>query len=624
MTADIDPKKTTTVGSCEDENGASTVYVAAGKTDAGMKYTATATVTGKKGQHTYSSTIEWSKEKNADGKYDVTVKDVKCDVCGDEPKAEQIGTPVVEKDESQSKAATCEEDGVEVWIATVEVKNADGSATIGTLTSKKEVKLDKLGHKYGEPTINWTKGDNNTYTATASRVCKNDASHVETIKADVDEKSEGASCTEAGKVTYTATAKFEDGTECTATKVEEGTALGHDYKVSEKDGWKWTADKEKGYTAKATFVCSRCKDSHEVEAEVTKEENDGQVTYTAKATYKDESGKEFTATAEKKTKLSIYYEVHREDYGWEVDEKDAADLSKWKSDGMDSGTVGECKRLEAIKIKLPDGVSGSVQYRTHIQDIGWESKWAEDGALSGTSGKAKRLEAIQIKLSGKVADNYDIYYCVHAQNVGWLGWAKNGEQAGTAGYAYRLEAIKIKLVPKGEKAPEKVGSTDKAMEARLVGYQTHVQDIGTQDYVYDGAMAGTSGQAKRMESIRIKLPSTMDSEGKIEYKSHIENIGWEKSWKKTGELSGTSGKSLRLEAIQIKLSGDIAKKYDVYYRVHAENFGWLGWAKNGEKSGTEGYAYRLEALQIKLVPKGTENPELPTPASAKKEAFIKK
>ena len=60
---------------------------------------------------------------------------------------------------------------------------------------------------------------------------------------------------------------------------------------------------------------------------------------------------------------------------------------------MDSGTVGECKRLEAIKIKLPDGVSGSVQYRTHIQDIGWESKWAEDGALSGTSGKAKRLEA---------------------------------------------------------------------------------------------------------------------------------------------------------------------------------------------------------------------------------------
>lgn len=622
VTADIDPKKTTSVGSCEDENGASTVYVAAGKTDAGVKYTATATVTGKKGQHTYSSTIEWSKEKNADGKYDVTVKDVKCDVCGDEPKAEQIGTPVVEKDESQSKAATCEKDGVEVWIATVEVKNADGSATIGTLTSKQEVKLDKLGHKYGEPKWNWA--DDNK-SATATFTCANDVNkdHAKTVKAKVEEKPESASCTEPGKVTYKASVEF-DGKTYEDSKPVDVPALGHDYKVSKKDGWKWTADKEKGYTAKATFVCSRCKDSHEVDATVTKEEKDGQVIYTATAKYTDESGKEFTATDVKETKLSIYYEVHRQDYGWEVDAKDEADLSKWKSDGMDSGTVGECKRLEAIKIKLPDGVSGSVQYRTHIQDIGWESKWAEDGALSGTSGKAKRLEAIQIKLSGKVADNYDIYYCVHAQNVGWLGWAKNGEQAGTAGYAYRLEAIRIKLVPKGEKPPKKVGSTDKAMEARLVGYQTHVQDIGTQDYVYDGAMAGTSGQAKRMESIRIKLPSTMASEGKIEYKSHIENIGWEKSWKKTGELSGTTGKSLRLEAIQIKLSGDIAEKYDVYYRVHAENFGWLGWAKNGEKSGTEGYAYRLEALQIKLVPKGTENPELPTPASAKKEAFIKK
>lgn len=621
-TVDVDPKKTTTVGSCEDENGATTIYTKAGKTDAGVKYTATATVPGKKGQHTYAGTFKWSDEKNADGKYDVTVTDVKCDVCGNEPKAEQIGTPVVAKDDSQSKAATCEEDGVEVWIATVEVKNADGSATIGTLTSKKEVKLDKLDHKYGEPKWNWA--DDNK-SATATFTCANDVNkdHVKTVEAKVEEKPESASCTEPGKVTYKASVEF-DGKTYEDSKSADVPALGHDYKVSEKDGWKWTADKENGYTAKATFVCSRCKDSHEVDATVTKEEKDGQVIYTATAKYTDESGKEFTATAEKKTKLSIYYEVHRQDYGWEVDTKDEDDLTKWKSDGAESGTVGESKRLEAIKIKLPDGVSGSIEYRTHIQDIGWEKNWAKDGEISGTSGQAKRLEAIQVKLTGNVAKNYDVYYCVHAQNFGWLGWAKNGEKAGTAGYGYRLEAIKIMLVPKGGDAPDKVGKTDTAMEARLVGYQTHVQDYGTQDYVYDGAMAGTSGQAKRMESIRIKLPSTMASEGKIEYKSHIENIGWEKSWKKTGELSGTSGKSLRLEAIQIKLSGDIAEKYDVYYRVHAQNFGWLGWAKNGEKSGTEGYAYRLEALQIKLVPKGTENPELPTPASAKKEAFIKK
>lgn len=72
----------------------------------------------------------------------------------------------------------------------------------------------------------------------------NDEKHVETVDAKVTEKSDGATCTEAGKITYTATVTFE-GKDYTGTKTEEVAALGHDYKVSEKDGWKWTADKEK-------------------------------------------------------------------------------------------------------------------------------------------------------------------------------------------------------------------------------------------------------------------------------------------------------------------------------------------------------------------------------------------
>ena len=79
-------------------------------------------------------------------------------------------------------------------------------------------------------------------------------------------------------------------------------------------------------------------------------------------------------------------------------------------------------------------------------------------ANSGTEGKAKRLEAIQIELKDSLADQYDIYYRVHAQTYGWLGWAKNGEKAGTEGLAKRLEAIQIVLVEKGGAAP---GSTEK-------------------------------------------------------------------------------------------------------------------------------------------------------------------
>lgn len=101
----------------------------------------------------------------------------------------------------------------------------------------------------------------------------------------------------------------------------------------------------------------------------------------------------------------------------------------------------------------------------------------------------------------------------------------------------------------------------------------------------------------------------MDStSGNVLYQTHIQNIGWESTWRSNGQLSGTTGRSLRLEAIRIKLDGDIANQYDIYYRVHAENFGWLGWAKNGEAAGTAGYSYRLEAIQIRTVPKGAAAP----------------
>jgi uncharacterized protein YjdB len=77
---------------------------------------------------------------------------------------------------------------------------------------------------------------------------------------------------------------------------------------------------------------------------------------------------------------------------------------------------------------------------------------------------------------------------------------------------------------------------------------------------------------------------------------------------KNGAVSGTTGKAKRLEAIEIKLSGDAATRYDIYYRVHSQTYGWMGWAKNGEPAGTEGLAKRLEAIEIKLVPKGGAAP----------------
>ena len=140
-----------------------------------------------------------------------------------------------------------------------------------------------------------------------------------------------------------------------------------------------------------------------------------------------------------------------------------------------------------------------------------------------------------------------------------------------------------------------------------VNYSTHVQDIGWQGYVKGGSTAGTTGQSKRLEAIRIKLSNNTSYKGTIQYQTHIQDIGWQ-GWKMKDDTSGTSGQSKRLEAIRIKLTDELAENYDIYYRVHAQEFGWLGWAKNGESAGTAGYSYRLEAIEVKLVEKGGKAP----------------
>ena len=292
---------------------------------------------------------------------------------------------------------------------------------------------------------------------------------------------------------------------------------------------------------------------------------------------------------------SVAYQTHVQTYGWQG----------IVGDGMSSGTTGQAKRLEGIKLSLQNQTcGGGIQYRTHIQSIGWENGWKSNGEMSGTSGQAKRLEAIQIQLTGEMANQYDIYYRVHAQHFGWLDWAKNGQSAGTATYGYRLEAIQVKLVGKGQSAP---GSTSTPFHQRYISYQTHVQTYGWQSGKYDGEVAGTTGQAKRLEAITISLPSQPYSGG-IQYRTHIQTYGWENGWKSNGAMSGTSGQAKRLEAIQIQLTDEMSNYYDVYYRVHAQKFGWLGWAKNGESAGTAGYAYRLEGIQVVLVSKGGNAP----------------
>ena len=286
----------------------------------------------------------------------------------------------------------------------------------------------------------------------------------------------------------------------------------------------------------------------------------------------------------------IEYQTHVEGIGWQ----------SVKADGELSGTEGQGRRLEAIKIFLNNSeYSGSVEYKSHVEGIGWQSV-KTDGKMSGTEGQGRRLEAVNINLTGDLSNHYDIYYRVHVQSLGWLGWAKNGEIAGSYGMGLRLEGIEIKLLNSGEYFDTGFSS----YYHKLVEYKSHVEGIGWQSVKADGELSGTEGFGKRLEAFRVVL---IDQEygGDIKYKSYIEGIGWESDYKSNGEMSGTSGQSKRIEAIRMALTDEMSEKYDIYYKVHVQGFGNLGWAKNDEVAGSIGYSYRIEALEIKLVKKGT-------------------
>ena len=298
----------------------------------------------------------------------------------------------------------------------------------------------------------------------------------------------------------------------------------------------------------------------------------------------------------------VSYEAHVSDIGWQT----------FAQNGETAGTTGQNKGIEALKMQLND-VDGDIEYRAHVRDIGWQD-YVSNGQQAGTTGQAKPVEAVSIRLTGKAEEQYDIYYRVHSSDFGWLGWAKNGEDAGTQGYAKKVEAIQVQLVEKGGEAPGETSNAFKMKETE-VQYQAHVSDIGWQNIVTNGALAGTTGQNKGIEALKLQLSNARN--GGIEYRAHVRDIGWQ-DYVSNGQQAGTTGQAKPVEAVSIRLTGKAEEQYDIYYRVHSSDFGWLGWAKNGEDAGTQGYAKKAEAIEICLVKKGDA-----APGSAEK-AFLKK
>ncbi|MGT2686100.1 N-acetylmuramoyl-L-alanine amidase [Streptococcus porcinus] len=285
----------------------------------------------------------------------------------------------------------------------------------------------------------------------------------------------------------------------------------------------------------------------------------------------------------------LSYSGHVQDIGWQAP----------VTDGLVSGTTGQSKRLEAIKINISTPYTGAITYNSSVVNSGWQ-KAVSTGQISGTTGQSKAIEAIQINLTGNLALKYDIYYRTHIASYGWLGWAKNGAFAGSTGLSKQLEAFEIFLITKGAETSLDQNKAFIQMIKPSLTYQTHVQNMGWEPLVAEGQLAGTTGQSKRIEGLIVNLSS--NEFGNLQYRSHVQGIGWQ-NYVTSGNMSGTSGQSRRLEALQLQLTGILAQKYSVKYRVHVQDIGWQAWVYDNAIAGTTDQSKRLEAIEILLVDK---------------------
>ena len=214
-------------------------------------------------------------------------------------------------------------------------------------------------------------------------------------------------------------------------------------------------------------------------------------------------------------------------------------------------------------------------------------------------------EFIDEQNAGKPAEKMFPFYSKGVVNEGesflykngaWQDWTVEKARAEAADYRVEIDNFGIKAY-----------TVAAEVQDASVAYRSHVQSHGwEQQWYHDGDQSGTTGQAKRLEAIEMKLENA-PFDGSIEYRGHVQRKGW-MDWAKDGATCGTTGEAKRLEALQVRLTGDMADRYSVWYRVHSQTWGWLGWAKDGQAAGTSGQAKRVEAVQVQVLPQG-EVPE---------------
>ncbi len=281
---------------------------------------------------------------------------------------------------------------------------------------------------------------------------------------------------------------------------------------------------------------------------------------------------------------NVTYETHAEILGW----------MRPVSNGEMGGTVGEGRQLEAVKAYVTSNLPGLPQMSCSAFGREWSS-WAE--AITGSTGESRALQAIRIKLTGELATEYDVFYCVHVADYGWLGWARTARAPGQSIREKHYRPF-VSILQKGSEIPDRTSIASMESEVPSIGYSAHSSDIGWQGQVTNGATAGFTNGGLNLEAIHFG--SQDNTEAFMEGNAHVACIGWQTP--STSEI-GTTGKSLPIEAVTFRLKGELNRSYHIRYRVHSPYYGWSDWKQDGEVAGTTGRSQATDAVEIMLISK---------------------
>lgn len=150
--------------------------------------------------------------------------------------------------------------------------------------------------------------------------------------------------------------------------------------------------------------------------------------------------------------------------------------------------------------------------------------------------------------------------------------------------------------------PMSNAAVEEAANKPLIKYQAHVQDHGWMEYKENGQTAGTTGESRRVEALRITLENCENVT--LNIKLHIQDYG-DREFTVTAadaeKIVGTQFEARRVEAMTINTTGLKELGYKLQYRVHVQDYGWQDWKDEGAMAGTMYEAKRLEAIEIRLV-----------------------